>query len=203
MAATTTTAIGKGLADPVLETQVSFRSILRAMTRPGDVARLEATAELPDELPAAAAIAVLTLCDHETPLWLPQDQQGSWGGWATFHTGARLTSDCKQAAFAIVPAGENMLMPTAFATGDDRYPDRSTTVIVPCTALTGGRPLVLTGPGIETSATLSPRDLPDAFWSDMLENHALYPCGIDLMLAAGDAIVCLPRSTRISYMEAG
>jgi phosphonate C-P lyase system protein PhnG len=58
------------------------------------------------------------------------------------------------------------------------------------------------GPGIKKTQTIAPRPLPGHFEMQWRENNALYPRGIDIILAAPDAVACLPRTTRIANGEA-
>ena len=85
--------------------------------------------------------------------------------------------------------------PGLFAQGTQEYPDRSTTLIVEIEASTGGRPLVLTGPGIRTQEEIAPAGLPEMFPHLWAGNRQNFPRGIDLILVAGDAVFCLPRTT--------
>ena len=82
------------------------------------------------------------------------------------------------------------------------YPDRSTTLILQVESLTQGREYRLSGPGIESiallRATIAPKDLFDR----LAINAALFPRGIDVVLVADDAIVAIPRTTRLMAEEA-
>ncbi|MEO1318815.1 MAG: phosphonate C-P lyase system protein PhnH, partial [Pseudomonadota bacterium] len=80
--------------------------------------------------------------------------------------------------------------------GTADYPDRSTTLIVELGALKGGQPLSLSGPGINGSVTVSP-DLPEGAVAALAGNRARFPLGVDLYLTAGEAVMGLPRSTRV------
>ena len=84
-----------------------------------------------------------------------------------------------------------------FAQGTQEYPDRSTTLILQLPALDGGDALTFEGPGIRTRATIAPLGLPENFAEDWRANRARLPRGVDLILTAGDAIACLPRSARL------
>jgi alpha-D-ribose 1-methylphosphonate 5-triphosphate synthase subunit PhnH len=84
-----------------------------------------------------------------------------------------------------------------FAFGTPEYPDRSTTVILQVESLTQGSAFELRGPGIDgvvaLRATLQPADL----FKQLAINAALFPRGIDLVLVADDAVVAIPRTTRL------
>ena len=63
-------------------------------------------------------------------------------------------------------------------------------------------PLVLTGPGIRTQEEIAPVGLPDMFPHFWSENRRGFPRGVDLILVAGDSILCLPRTTVLRVKEA-
>jgi alpha-D-ribose 1-methylphosphonate 5-triphosphate synthase subunit PhnH len=85
--------------------------------------------------------------------------------------------------------------------GDPKYPDRSTTLVVDLPDLAGGDGVRLEGPGIATEALIAPQGLEAGFWAERDDLAALFPCGLDLILAAADAFVCLPRTTRAALLE--
>jgi alpha-D-ribose 1-methylphosphonate 5-triphosphate synthase subunit PhnH len=58
--------------------------------------------------------------------------------------------------------------------------------------------LILQGPGIQTTATLSVSPLPENFIVEWQANRARFPRGVDIILAAPGAVACLPRSVKIS-----
>ncbi len=85
-----------------------------------------------------------------------------------------------------------------FAFGSNEYPDRSTTLILQVESLTQGQPFELRGPGIEGTAMLRASIQPADLFERLAINAALFPRGIDLVLVADDAIVALPRTTRLA-----
>jgi Bacterial phosphonate metabolism protein (PhnH) len=106
-----------GFADPVQDGQQAFRAIMDAMARPGSVHGIGANLKAPDGLNAAAASAILALCDYETVLWLAPSLriQPEIGAYCTFHTGAPRTADPRQAAFAVLDLDMDDLDLGAFA----------------------------------------------------------------------------------------
>jgi alpha-D-ribose 1-methylphosphonate 5-triphosphate synthase subunit PhnH len=190
-------AVAAGFAEPVLAAQSTFRTVMDAIARPGMVRRLAGIAAPPPLSPSAAAIA-LTLLDYETPFWLDAPLAAPQvARWVSFHTGAPLTRDPAAAAFAFV-ADSTALPPfDAFALGSPEYPDRSTTLILQVARLADGDGLTLRGPGIAGSRRLAAAPLPDDFARRLAANRALYPRGVDIVLAAADAIVALPRSLHV------
>ncbi|HKZ04001.1 MAG TPA: phosphonate C-P lyase system protein PhnH [Methylomirabilota bacterium] len=186
-----------GLVDPVLDAQRVFRGVLDAMAHPGRVVALAGTPQPPAPLGPGAAAICLTLLDYETPLWVaPAARVAEVLDYLRFHCGAPIVGDPADAAFAVVPAGE--LPPLeAFAQGSDAYPDRSATLIVEVAGLAGGTGRRLRGPGIDGERRLHVRGAPERLWSMLVENHARFPRGVDLLLVAGAAVVALPRTTLV------
>lgn len=195
--------IDGGFAAPVFDAQAVFRAVMDAMARPGTVQPVAALTQPPAPLSATAGAVALTLCDHDTPLWLDAGLQLSAAkSWLAFHSGAPLAATAADAHFALVANPANLIALENFAQGTQEYPDRSTTLILQVESLTAGTPLRLEGPGIETSATIAPTPLPRHFVEQWKQNGARFPRGIDVILAAPGAVACLPRTTRIKTMEA-
>lgn len=190
-------------AEPVFDAQSVFRTIMDCMARPGTIGAIPVAARPPQSLGAAAGAVALTLCDHDTSVWLtPQLVKSNLPGWLSFHTGALVTDDKHEARFAFVERGTAMPGFGLFSPGSQEYPDRSTTLVVEIDAFEGGRPLELSGPGIRETARVAPRGLPDTFVALAEANRAMFPRGVDLILVAGDRILCLPRTTIIKSREA-
>jgi len=188
-----------GLADPVLDGQAHFRSLMNALARPGTIGTLEARLAAPAPLLAGLAALALSLADHETPIWLDEQLAGSEAvvAYLRFHTGARIVADPMLAAFALVADFARMPPLASFALGTDEYPDRSTTILAAVDALQEGGPLELTGPGIAGTACLSVSPWRDGLTEELAGNRAIFPRGVDLVLVAPGRIAALPRSTTL------
>ena len=188
-----------GYADPVLGAQGSFRAIMDALARPGTLQSLVLPRPSPP-LEAGLAAVLLTLADPDTPVWLDADLCATPGleAWLAFHCAAPTTSASHLAQFAIASRADRLPPLADFAAGTDAYPDRSTTIALAVPALTGGRPLVLRGPGIDGDVRIAPTGLPDDFVGQWELNRAGFPRGVDLLLVCGDALIGLPRATRIA-----
>jgi len=192
------TMIAPGFSDPVFQSQAAFRALLAALSEPGTLQHVTSEITPPEGLATATATALLTLADYETPVWLPEAlRNGPAGAWLRFHCAAALVDDPSEAAFAVIDgaAGEPRL--SAFNLGTDQFPDRSTTVIVQVSALKGGPALTLAGPGILGSRNIAPQGLRSGFVEELRENGALYPLGVDVLLAHGESLIGLPRSTQV------
>lgn len=197
-------SIDGGFADPVFNAQTVFRAVMDAMARPGSVQPLPAFARPPAPLSATAGAIALALCDNDTPLWLDPALQGSAAvkSWLGFHTGAPLANTPADAHFAVIANPAEMAALDGFSQGTQDYPDRSTTLILQVSDLVSGAPLLLEGPGIETSTTIAPAQMPRHFVEQWKQNSQRFPRGVDIILAAPNGIACLPRTTRIKTMEA-
>ena len=186
-----------GFADPVDDAQRVFRRLLDAFAHPGRVVALPASLSPPPGLwPSAAALA-LALLDHSTPLFLDAAlAREPILSYLRFHTGAPIAATPAAASFALVgePRGLDL---ASFAVGDAERPERSATVILQVESFEGADIVRLTGPGIKKSTALRVQGIEAALWRQWRENGALYPCGLDLVLAAPEAAVALPRSVRV------
>ncbi len=188
-----------GFASPVFNAQAAFRIVMDAMARPGSLHRFPALAHPPAPLDPVAGALVLTLCDADTPVWLDAGlaRARTVVDWIAFHTSAPVVADKAEAVFAIVSDASQMPDLSRFAQGSQDYPDRSTTVILSVNQLDGGAPLDLAGPGIKGTVAFSPNPMPTLFRHHWAENRARFPRGVDLIFAGGEAVACLPRSTRL------
>jgi alpha-D-ribose 1-methylphosphonate 5-triphosphate synthase subunit PhnH len=184
-------------ADPTFESQAAFRLIMRALSAPGTILSCGETLAPPTPLAAAAAAALLTLADFETPLWIAPLFPQAVGDYLAFHTGAPRAAAPDKAAFALVNLAADGLNLARFASGTAEYPDRSTTIVAQASTLGAGLPLRLSGPGIKGDARLAVSPLPTDFLVQWAANRAGFPLGVDLIFAADARLAALPRSTAI------
>lgn len=197
---TTVAELPAGFADKVLSAQTTFRSVMDAMARPGSVQRVAAASGAPGALMRGTAAIALTLFDHDTPVWLDPSlsETPDVGKWLKFHTGAPVIPDSSVCSFAVIGDARALPALDRFAFGTTEYPDRSTTVILQVESLTQGSAFELRGPGIDgvavLQATLQPADL----FERLAINATLFPRGIDVVLVADDAVVAIPRTTRLA-----
>jgi len=186
-----------GFADPVFESQAVFRAILDAMAHPGTVTSLPSSLYPPVPHFQAQAEVALTMLDFETPVFVDAALgRDSLHNWLRFHCGCPVTENPAEAAFAFVGASTMPLL-ADFNQGDPKYPDRSTTVVIGCEALTGGAAQWLEGPGIAGRIWASPSGLPETFWAQMVANREMFPLGVDVILADETSVIALPRTVRV------
>jgi alpha-D-ribose 1-methylphosphonate 5-triphosphate synthase subunit PhnH len=197
---TTVAELPAGFADKVTSAQAVFRSVMDAMARPGSVQRVAAVTGAPAAMMRATAAIALTLFDHDTPIWLDplMSETNSVAKWLKFHTSAPVIVDPSISSFALI--GDAGALPSLdrFSLGSNEYPDRSTTLILQVESLTDGSALELRGPGIDGTATVQANIRPADLFERLAINVVLFPRGIDVVLVSDDAIVAIPRTTRLA-----
>ena len=187
-----------GFADAVFDSQACFRAVLDALARPGRIRAMTVPLTAPAPLSPAATALALTLFDHDTPVWLDAGAgAGDVPGFLAFHCGCPLVDETERATFAVISTPAAMPPLHGFAIGEDRYPETSATLVIEVPSLAGGPMVSLSGPGIATTARIAPGGLPERFWTQMAENRALFPLGVDVILTAGEQVLGLPRTVKV------
>lgn len=196
---TTVAELPAGFADKVLSAQTTFRSVMDAMARPGSVQCIAAVSGAPAAMMRGTAAIALTLFDHDTPLWLDPRMSATSdvAKWLKFHTSAPVIADSSICSFALIGDARALPALDRFAFGTNEYPDRSATLILQVESLTQGPALELRGPGIDGTAVVQAAIQPPDLFERLAINAALFPRGIDVVLVADDAIVAIPRTTRL------
>jgi alpha-D-ribose 1-methylphosphonate 5-triphosphate synthase subunit PhnH len=167
------------------------------------VQHVRAAAGTPAPMMRGTAAIALTLFDHDTPVWLDGTMSATSdvAKWIKFHTSAPVIADTSTCSFAVIGDAQNLPPLDRFALGSNEYPDRSTTLIVQVDSLTSGPAFELTGPGIDGAAVLQATIGSNLFeW--LAANSMLFPRGIDVVLVHDDAIVAIPRTTRLAAQGA-
>ena len=192
-------SLASGFANPVFDSQSAFRRTMEALSRPGRVRTLGEGLSAETPLAPAAAAIILALCDFETPLYLSPSIAATPGvaEFLRFHTDAPVVREPAHAAFALIDLRANALDLSAYAQGTAEYPDRSTTLIVLCDSVEAGASMSLAGPGIAGMSEICVAPLPEGFAVQWAANRAAFPLGVDILFAAGDRVVALPRSIRL------
>jgi alpha-D-ribose 1-methylphosphonate 5-triphosphate synthase subunit PhnH len=197
---TTIAELPAGFADKVLSAQTTFRSVMDAMARPGTVQQVIANVGTPSSVMRGTAAIALTLFDHDTPIWLAPAMAEMPGiaKWLKFHTGAPVIMDSSVCSFALVGRASELPALDRLSLGSNEYPDRSTTVILQVESLTHGQTYELRGPGIDGAAVLRASIEPKDLLERLAVNATLFPRGVDVVLVHDDAIVAIPRTTRLA-----
>lgn len=194
--------LAPGFADPVRNARDVFRAVLDAMAEPGREIAVAGIADAPAPLSPVAAAVVATLADFETTVWRDEAlSTDAIAAWIAFHTGAPLSEGAGSADFAVIGDAAGAPSWESFAVGTDVDPSHSTTAILQVAgfdaALPGARRYRLSGPGIETTRDVTIVGAPADLAARAAANRALFPRGIDLVLAGPTAVMALPRTTRI------
>ena len=184
-----------GFADPVHDAQRCFRHVLNAMSRPGRLARIGGVTP-PAPLGIAAGAALLTLADHDTPLWI-DPAAGAARDWLVFHCGAAIAADPAKCVFGLALSFPDL---SRFSAGTHEEPETSATIVCQVDSFASGKTFRLSGPGLRAPADLTVAGLPPDFSEIWARNRALFPRGIDLILCAGDALTALPRTVSLQEL---
>ncbi len=203
--ATPESLLAQGFVDPVHDTQETFRALLTAMSRPGQVMDLPALPASGGRLAPETLAVLMALADLDTPVWMrPGLADGSDLAFVRFHCGCPAVRDAAVARFAVVGADAGTDELGSLCVGSVEYPDRSATVVVQVGALdngtdeTGGNGgVILRGPGIDGEARLNVAGPGPGFWDFVRENTALFPLGLDFIFVARGRAACLPRSITV------
>ena len=192
-----TKSLAPGLADPSHDAQRLFRGVLDAFSHPGRIVDLRDAPAGPGTLSPAAVAFLLTFADRETPLWIDVEfDTQAVRDFLRFHTGAPILDQREAATFAVI-TGSDANPFGSFAIGTDTYPDRAATLVVEVPSLDGGPTYLWRGPGIDGEVSVALKGLGRNFWPAWSANHALFPCGVDLVFASGSRLLALPRSVAV------
>ncbi|AJP56249.1 phosphonate C-P lyase system protein PhnH [Pandoraea vervacti] len=198
-------ALQPGFDDAVHDAQGVFRAVLDALARPGRLRSVGPRLAPSDEASIAARATLLALADATTSVWL-QVPLAEVSSALRFHTGAPLLSGERalaNAQFALLtdPARCPALTHLAFGTAES--PEHSATLIVDVPTLAEGHAtdaglhLRLRGPGIKTHADVAVGGLDAAFWQARAALAPRFPAGLDLLIASGDTVLGVPRTTYV------
>ncbi|MFJ2992292.1 phosphonate C-P lyase system protein PhnH [Pandoraea sp. NPDC087047] len=200
-----------GFDDPVHDAQGVFRAVLDALARPGQLRSVGHRLAASSEASLAARATLLALTDASTCVWLQSPLAGVASA-LRFHTGAPLlsgeadlasTQGAQLVQFALITDPARCPAFDHFALGTAESPEHSTTLIVDVPTLNEGHigndglHLRLRGPGIATHADVTVGGLTTAFWQARAALAPRFPAGLDLLIAAGDSVLGLPRTTHV------
>ena len=188
-----------GFISPVRDAQQVFRAVLQALARPTTAQPVTVDLLPPEPLGATIGAVILTLCDEQTPLWLDSELRASPEAcaWIVFHTGARIVDNAGDAAFVIASSPQAAPRLDDLARGTDEEPHRSATLLIDACCAPGIGALHATGPGIPGIAAWNGAGLPNDFLVQWEQNHSIFPRGADIILAAENTVMGLPRTTAL------
>lgn len=188
----------QGFQNEPLEASSSFRVLLDAMARPGTIYNLPVEMESLDSLNKGTMLSILTLADHESPVWL--DEKTNTEGvqnFVRFHCSAPLVREKSKAMFAVFAEMPNENCLADFSIGTSDYPDVSATLIIQVKNLSNEAGVALTGPGIQSKTQLKADGLDGNFWAWVKRNNARFPLGLDIILTTEKTLTALPRSVQV------
>jgi alpha-D-ribose 1-methylphosphonate 5-triphosphate synthase subunit PhnH len=175
--------------DP-LQQQRGFRRLLDAFARPGEVVKLAPPARMP-----AWLFALAILCDREVTLadpgsaLSPSERRFLQAREATPGEAQFVLLDGR----AAVPAG------FAPRLGTLECPEHGATLVMTCAAVgRGPERLALSGPGIPGARDLALDGLDPSWIAERARWVDRFPQGVDLLLADGERVAALPRTTRVA-----
>ncbi|WP_321342819.1 phosphonate C-P lyase system protein PhnH [Breoghania sp.] len=196
-------AFSGGFSQPVFDAQSVFRTVLDALSRPGQPKSLSARTRPPKPMSGLLADILCALTDQDTAVFLDPTLAKAKGvaNWLRFQTGAPCVTNPAEADFVAASAPDALPPLSQFSIGTADYPDRSATVLIAVASLEGGDAVTLSGPGIKDNVTFAPKGIAPGLWQQLIANHAHYPRGLDVIFVGPDAIAGLPRSTVITTGE--
>ena len=188
--------------DTVHDAQIVFRSLLKALSEPGTIQHLRVKLQTPAPLHLATAAACLALMDYETTAWLADEfDNDAVRTYLRFHCGLPLVHEKSSANFAVLGSSLQQLDLQAFAQGSMTYPDKSATLLIQVDDMNSGTKYQLTGPGIKDTRSIYISGLPADFVIKWEVNHAAFPQGVDVIFCSGDAVLGLPRTSKIATVQ--
>jgi alpha-D-ribose 1-methylphosphonate 5-triphosphate synthase subunit PhnH len=198
-------AVGSGFSDLARGSQGVFRSVLTALSHPGRVVEVACDAELPDTGQAGSAAVLLALLDAQTSLWLsPTLAASPTQTWLRFHTGCSIVNSSAEAQFVWCASLDELPELSSLCLGTDVSPELAATCLIDVPNLSDSvhdHGWTLSGPGIREQASLAIDGVSaatlDRFTQIRATGHALFPCGIDVLLACDCRLVGLPRTTHM------
>lgn len=197
------------ILDKVHDIQQSYRLVLDAMSRPGQVVQVADQAVKVNDaesISAATALLAFMLLDTDTSFALVGgqhfhcDQAAEAAAWINQRTYARMTA-IHEAHFLFILNGTDPLLAAQALSeanvGTLLNPHESATVIIEVQKIESGPVYMFRGPGIlDTSAVRI-----DVNWDWLAIRNRLnreYPLGVDLVLVdAEHHLIGIPRTTQI------
>ena len=180
-------------AETVHSAQRTFRTLLDALAHPGREVPLDDLADVPEPLSRAVGAAARALFDREVSVWTDRSDVARW---LAATTGTRTTEEPASAAFVVITEPRTAPSLLHWNAGTPEDPEESATLLVQAESLSGGRPMRLTGPGIDGERIVAPYGIAPNFWAEWTANAARYPLGIDVLVFGAAAVIGLPRTVQ-------
>ena len=159
-----TTELLPGFEHAAFDSNAVFRVLLDAMSRPGRIYDLPLEIASPDGLNATTTATLLAMADMDTTIWLsPSCAEKPAIDHLKFHCGCPISTDVKQADFAVARIDDDLSFITDLSVGNAEYPDLSSTLILMVDDITNAPSMALNGPGIKDTHHLKIKNLSESF----------------------------------------
>lgn len=197
-------AIQTGFVSPVMDSQQIFRKLLKAMSEPFSMMKVDQLDESPEGFNDASYAISLTLLDDATTIALSGDLKNqSLIESLRFHSQVHIAENLSKVDFYFCTQ-KTIPDISSLNHGSSLYPDQSTTLIIQCDSFTQGDEWVAKGPGIEHYKGFNCSAFNDLLLGElqhMNENYSAFSTGVDLIFTCQDQFFCIPRSTMLHHGE--
>ncbi len=170
--------------------------MLDAFSHPGRIVELRDAPAGPGTLSPASTAFLLTFADRETPVWLEAGLDTQAVRDFLRYAGAPIVDQREAATFAVITGGGADPLP-ASPSAPTPIPTVPPRWSLKCRSSPRALHLLWRGPGIDGEVRVALDGLGRDFWPAWAANHALFPCGVDLVFASGSRLLALPRSVAV------
>lgn len=192
-----------GFLNPVLGPQQTFRAIIEAMARPGQLVKIKSKLHNPEMLNLASAAVCLTLLDDETPLWTDLSWDCTAVNWFQVSCGCSVVTEPCMADFALITRPANMPPLDDFRIGNAQHPESAATLIVQVEGFNDANGKNLGTPGNKSTPHFAPEGIAVDFWEQWQLQAAFFPLGVDILFTCGDLLAALPRTNELCHSTPG
>lgn len=184
--------------DPIFDSQRSFRALLLATARPGEICHLPEVGDA-----QAHELALMALLDHEVSFAVVGEGAQDAQDVLLLLTESR-TAPLSEADFVLVLGGDSRGGLSELKRGTLEEPEVGAAAVYAVGEISDLAPLVLrlSGPGVPGERTVGIKGLANAEVEAIQEARAHYPLGVDVYLVSREgSVLGLPRSTQIEVMH--
>ena len=176
----------------IVREHLTFRVLLQAMSHPGRVYPLP---DFPQDWPTAVGF-LGSVMDNEVGFAVIGDLELEKSIGA--YTGSRRVAP-EDADYLVIGNGFGSEKLTQVKRGSLEYPDTGATILYLVEEVREGNgDIVLSGPGVDGTASLQIKGLPIAELHRLRQVNSEFPLGVDaVFLDEHKRIACIPRSSRI------
>ncbi len=193
--------------DEVFDSQRSFKTLMDAMSRPGQLYKLREHpfSKLPEGFNSNILTVLKTLGDNNITFASCNLGGDTVQRYLEVNTGM-IPVEMNEADFVLLDGAEFNPDICTVKAGTLEFPENSATVILAVGRILCGQcrnsgvdqsELYLKGPGIKEINIVTVIGLDEKYVQSVMEINAVYPLGIDMILVDdGGNILCMPRTTK-------